>query len=135
MKVITYLQFAGECENAINFYKEALNAEVVQMSRMGDSNKEVPEQLKNKIMHASIKVDETEIFMSDTFAPESISQGNNVSLSLDVDNVEKMDKLFNKLSSGGSVKMPLQDTFWGARFGMLVDKFGIHWMMNCELKK
>jgi len=58
-----------------------------------------------------------------------------VSLSLDVENVDKMEKLFQKMSEGGTVKMPLQDTFWGAKFGMFIDKFGIHWMMNCETKK
>ena len=135
MKLITYLTFAGECENALNFYKECLNGEILQMSRMGESKMEVAEPLKNKIMHARLQFDDNILYMSDTFAPDSVTQGNNVSLSLDIDNVEKMDKLFSKMSEGGTVKMPLQDTFWGAKFGMFIDKFGIHWMMNCEAKK
>ena len=135
MKVITYVHFPGECEEAINFYKDSLNGEIVQMSRMGDSKMEVAETLKQKIMHARLKVGDDEIYMSDTFEPASITKGNNVSISLDIESPDKMEKMFNKLASGGTIKMPLQDTFWGAKFGMLVDKFGINWMMNCELKK
>jgi PhnB protein len=135
MKVITYVHFPGDCEEAINFYKDSLNGEIVQMSRMGDSKMEVAEPLKKKIMHARLKVGEDEIYMSDTFEPNSLTKGNNVSISLDIESPDKMEKMFNQLSLGGTVKMPMQDTFWGAKFGMLVDKFGINWMMNCELKK
>jgi PhnB protein len=73
--------------------------------------------------------------MSDTFDPASVRQGNNVSLSLEVEDTGKLETLFIKLSAGGAVKMPLEDTFWGARFGMFTVKFGIPWMMNCQLKK
>ena len=96
---------------------------------------EVPEQVKGKIMHARLKIGENVLYMSDTFDPASIIQGNNVSLSLQPETIAQTEDLFNKLSAGGTVKMPLEDTFWGARFGMFTDKFGIHWMINCELKK
>ena len=135
MKLITYLTFAGNCEEAMNFYKEALGAEILLFSRMSDSPMEIPENLKGKIMHARMQIGENELYMSDTFDPSSMSQGNNVSLSIQVDDTTQLEKLFNSLSEGGKVTMPLADAFWGARFGMFVDKFGIHWMMNCELKK
>ena len=135
MKLITYLSFAGNCEEAMNFYKEALGAEILLFSRMGDSPMEIPENLKDKIMHARMQIGENELYMSDTFDPSSLSQGNNVSLSIQVDDTAHLEKLFNSLSEGGKVTMPLADAFWGARFGMFVDKFGIHWMFNCELKK
>jgi len=64
-----------------------------------------------------------------------LNQGNNVSLSIQTDDTIQLEKLFNSLSEGGKVTMPLADAFWGARFGMFIDKFGIHWMFNCELKK
>ena len=102
---------------------------------MGDSPMEIAENLKNKIMHARLQIGENALYMSDTFDPASLKQGNNVSLSIQIGDTTQLENLFNKLSEGGSVTMPLQDTFWGARFGMFVDKFGIHWMMNCELKK
>lgn len=135
MKLITYLTFAGNCEEALNFYKQALGAEVLHLSYMGEGEMEIPENLNGKVMHARLKIGDNELYMSDNFDPSSIKQGNNVSLSLNTDNISQTENLFNRLSEGGSVITPLQDTFWGARFGMFTDKFGIHWMMNCELKK
>ena len=135
MELITYVNFAGNWEEAFNFYKEALDAEILQISHMGDGQMEVPEHVKGKVMHARLKIGENVLYMSDTFDPSSVVQGNNISLSLQPETVTQTEDLFNKLSAGGTVKMPLQDTFWGARFGMFVDKFGIHWMLNCELKK
>lgn len=135
MQLITYVNFAGNCEEALNFYKEVLGGEILQISRMGEGQMEVPEHVKGKIMHARLKVGENVLYMSDTFDPSSIVQGNNISLSLQPDTIAETEDLFNKLSAGGTIKMPLQDTFWGARFGMFIDKFGTHWMLNCELKK
>ncbi len=135
MQLITYVTFAGTCEEAINFYKDALGAEVLMINRMGEGPMEAPEHVKGKIMHARLRIGENILYMSDTFDPSIIVQGNNISLSLQPETVDQTEKLFNNLSAGGTVKMPLQDTFWGARFGMFVDKFGIHWMLNCELKK
>lgn len=135
MQLITYVTFAGNCEEALNFYKEALNGEVLQISYMGDGKYEVPEHVKGKVMHARLKIGENVLYMSDTFDPSSVVQGNNVSLSLQPDNLAQTDELFNKLSAGGTIKMPLADAFWGARFGMFVDRFGIHWMLNCELSE
>jgi PhnB protein len=135
MKLITYLTFAGNCEEALNFYKETLSGEIVHISYMGEGQMEVPEGAKGKVMHARLKFGENELFMSDNFDPSSIKQGNNVSLSLQPANVADAETVFNNLSAGGTVIMPLQDTFWGARFGMFTDKFGIQWMINCELKK
>jgi PhnB protein len=135
MQLITYLTFTGDCEQALTFYKERLNGEILEISRMGDTKEmEIPDDLKSKIMHARLKVGENEVFMSDTFDASQINKGNNMSLTLVMDDVDKTEKLFNALSDGGKVTMPLQDTFWGARFGMLVDKFGIPWMLNCEKK-
>ena len=135
MQLITYVSFAGNCEEALNFYKEVLDGEILQISHMGDGQMQVPEILKDKVMHARLRIGENVLYMSDTFDPSSIKQGNNISLSLEIEDTAKLEKLFKTLSEGGTVKMPLENTFWGARFGMFVDKFGIHWMMNCQLKK
>jgi len=133
MQLITYVTFAGQCEEALNFYKEVLGGEILQISYMGDGQMQVPEHVKGKVMHARLKIGESVLYMSDTFDPEALKQGNNISLSLEIKTTDELEKLFNKLSAGGTVKMPLGDMFWGARFGMFIDKFGIHWMMNCEL--
>ena len=135
MQLITYVSFAGNCEEALNFYKDVLSGEVLQISKMGEGPMEVPEHVKGKIMHARLKFGENILYMSDTFDPASIVQGNNISLSLQPETIAETENLFNRLSAGGTVKMPLEDTFWGARFGMFTDKFGIHWMINCELSE
>ena len=135
MQLITYVHFAGNCEEALNFYKEVLRGEILLKSYMGDGQMEVPDAVKGKIMHARLQIGENVLYMSDTFDPSTVQQGNNVSLSLQPETLAQTEELFQKLSAGGTVKMPLQDTFWGARFGMFTDKFGIHWMLNCELKK
>jgi PhnB protein len=135
MQLITYVTFGGNCEEAINFYKEALGAEVLLINRMGDSPMDVPAHLKDKIMHARLQIGENVLYMSDTFDPSKLINGNNISLSIQIDDTAQLDKLFDQLSAGGTVEMALKDTFWGARFGMFTDKFGIKWMLNCELKK
>jgi len=135
MQLITYLTFGGNCEEAINFYKEALGGKIIQLSHMGDGPMEVPEHLKGKVMHSRLQLGESVLYMSDNFDPASIHQGNNVHLSLQIDDATELEKLFTNLSDGGKIVRPLEKQFWGAIFGMFVDKFGIHWMMNCELKK
>ena len=135
MQLITYLTFAGNCEEAINFYKEALGGKIIQLSHMGDGPMEVPEHLKGKVMHSRLQLGESVLYMSDNFDPASIHQGNNVHLSLQIDDATELEKLFANLSAGGKIVRPLEKQFWGAIFGMFVDKFGIHWMMNCEVKK
>ena len=134
MKLITYLTFGEQCEEALNFYKDVLGGEIMYLSRMGESPMKVGDNLKNKIMHARLRLGDNEIYMSDTFDSTSLKPGNNVSLSLDIPDSEHVEKLFNNLSAGGTISMPLQKTYWAARFGMFIDKFGIQWLMNCESK-
>src|SRR5215831_8833363 len=106
MKLITYLTFAGNCEEALNFYKETLNGEIVYVSYMGEGQMEVPAHVKGKVMHARLKFDDNELYMSDNFDPYSIKQGNNVSLSLQPASVTEAESVFNNLSAGGNVIMP-----------------------------
>ena len=86
-------------------------------------------------MHTSFKADGIYLLASDFPSNQSIITGNNVSLSINFSDEKEEETVFNNLSAGGKVTMPLQDTFWGARFGMLTDKFGINWMVNCEKAK
>lgn len=115
MQLITYVSFAGNCEEALNFYKEVLDGEILQISHMGDGQMQVPEILKDKVMHARLRIGENVLYMSDTFDPSSIKQGNNISLSLEIEDTAKLEKLFKTLSEGGTVKMPLENTFWGGK--------------------
>ena len=135
MKLNPYIMFAGNAEEALNFYKDCFNGEIKGLNRFGGSPMETTEEYKQKIMHASLAFGESVIMFSDGMPDEKFSTGGNVYLSVDVPEPEELEKVFNKIAEGGSVTMPLQDTFWGARFGMLKDKFGINWMFNCEKKK
>lgn len=130
-----YLAFPGNCKEALDFYKNCFNGEIVSMHTFGEG----PEGMcgdadKSKIMHAEFKADGVYFMASDSMGDHKVNAGNNVSLSLNIDNEKDQESIFNKLSDGGKVTMPLQDTFWGAKFGMLIDRFGFNWMLNCEKK-
>ena len=139
-KIVTYLNFPGNCEEAFSFYQSVLGGTVPYLGRFGDMPPQegmppLPEEVKNKIMHMSlVMADGTTLMGSDFiegFGPAPVI-GNNFSLSVDTSSKEEADKVFAGLSEGGQVTMPLSDTFWGAYFGMWVDKFGINWMVNYD---
>lgn len=138
--VNVYLTFNGNCEEAFNFYKSVFGGEFPYIGRFGDmppseDGKQVSEEEKNKIMHVSLPISGETMLMGSDVGGEwssNFKEGNNFSLSLNADSREEAEKLFNALSEGGMVKMPLEDTFWGAYFGMWTDKFGINWMVNYD---
>src|SRR5215212_9222755 len=135
MKLNPYLHFSGNAEEVLNFYKDVFRGEIIRISRYGDGPMQVDEDWKNKVMHASLKFGESLIMISDGPKGYKSSTDGNIQLSVDVDDESKMDEVFNKLAEGGTVTMPLQKQFWGAKFGMLKDKFGVGWMFNHEEKK
>jgi len=134
MKLNPYLIFDGNAEEVLNFYKEVLDGEVIMLSRYGDSPMPADEDYKNKIMHSRLLFGDNLVMISDGMKGQPVAKGQNVQLSIEVESIEKINEVFEKMSAGGKVTMPLQDTFWGARFGMVEDKFGIYWMFNHELK-
>ena len=135
MKLNPYIMFAGTAEEALNLYKEFLGAEVAGIQRFGEAPMPSPDDYKDKIMHSTLKFEDNIIMISDSMPGQQVSNAGNVHLSLDFEDLGKMERIFNKLAAGGKVTMPLNDTFWGAKFGMLTDKFGINWMFNAQLKK
>lgn len=132
MKMVPYLNFPGNCEEALNFYKEALNGEIIQLGRYGESPMKSPEEFKDKIIHGRLQFGDALIMASDAMGGRPVNSGDNISLSVDCDDDQQLAEVFSKMASGGKITMPLQEQFWGAKFGMLTDKFGIHWMFNCE---
>lgn len=132
MEISNYLMFNGNAEEAMNFYGQALGAKVQFMQRYKDSPMPAGEGWGDKIMHASLDLDGATIMVSDSKEDGRIVSGDNVHLSLNFHSEEEIDRVFAAVSAGGTVTMPLQDTFWGARFGMCQDKFGIHWMFNYD---
>lgn len=129
-----YLTFAGNCQEAMNFYKACLNGEIVSTQTFGEANMPVDEPYKQKIIHAEFKAEGVVFFASDGMPDFKAIPGNMVTLTINLDNLQEEERIFNALAAGGSVTMPLQKTFWGATFGQLIDRYGIQWMFNCEVK-
>jgi len=129
--------YNGVCEEAMNFYKECFNGEIVNMGRYGDSPMEVAESHKNKIVHIELKFWGGSILASDNIdsAESSKTNSSSIQLSLGFKDPLKMEKTFNCLKQDGQVTMELKEQFWGDKFGMLTDKFGIKWMFNCPKKE
>jgi PhnB protein len=133
MQVQPYLFFDGRCEEAIEFYRKALGAQVEMMMRFKDSPEPCPEGMlppgsENKVMHASLQIGGTMVMASDGHAKGAPSfQG--FSLSLDASDDADAKRLFDALSDGGQVQMPLGKTFFASSFGMVADKFGVSWMV------
>jgi PhnB protein len=134
MRVEPYLFFNGRCEEAVEFYKKALGAEVAMLMRFKDSPEPhapgmLPPGSENKVMHVSFRVGDTTVMASDGFCKgQTDFQG--LSLSLTVSNETEADRVFAALADGGQVQMPLNKTFWSPRFGMVTDRFGLGWMVT-----
>jgi PhnB protein len=132
MRLDTYLTFNGRCEEAFRYYEKQLGGKIEAMlAHEGTPAEEhVPPEWHKKIMHAALRVGDAMLMGSDA-PPQMFSQPQGFSVSVQVDDPAQAERIFNALSNGGTVRMPIQETFWAQRFGMLVDKFGIPWMINC----
>jgi len=144
MKAINpYLTFDGNAREAMTFYADALDAEL-SLQTFRETGNDAP-GVADRVMHAKLTEKgsssgtmagaATVIMASDSQPNDTVNVGNNIWLTIDCTDAPEQDRIFKALSAGGNVVMGLQDTFWGARFGMLKDKFGIGWMLNCELRK
>lgn len=132
--IVPYLNFNGNAAEALAFYSKALEGGVLFQQSFGESPMDAPPEMKDKIMHATFQAGELSFMVSDCMPGQAVVPGTNVSLSLNFSDLESIEKAFAALSEGAAITMPLQDTFWGARFGMLTDKFGFHWMFNHDIK-
>ena len=131
MELAPYIMFDSNCEEALNFYAKAMDGKIVDIMRFGDMPGENPmsDADKKKVMHSNFEAGKIKFMASDNPMGTS-GQGGLVHLSLHFEDGDRQEKVFNALAEGGKVTMPLQDTFWGARFGMLQDKYGVNWMFN-----
>ena len=132
--IIPYLNFNGNAKEALDFYSKALNGKVVQSQTFADANMAQDESMKDKILHAVFEAGALKFMVSDCPPGVSVREGDMVSLSLNFTDIESIETTFTALAEGGKITMPLQDTFWGARFGMTKDKYGVHWMFNHDKK-
>jgi PhnB protein len=133
MDIHTYLTFRGDCRAAFELYAETLGGTIEMMMTHGDSPvaAQVPKEWQASIMHARLRVGSSVLMGSDA-PPEHQETPQGFSVSLGVATPAEAERIFTKLAEGGTVRMPLQETFWAMRFGMFVDRFGVPWMVNCE---
>jgi PhnB protein len=134
MKLNPYLSFNDECEAAFKFYEQCLGGKIDSMMTYGDSPmaEQTPPEKLDKIMHASLMVGGTVLMGSDA-PPQFFEKPQGFSVSLVFDDAVEAERIFNALAENGTVQIPIQETFWAARFGMVVDRFGTPWMINCDL--
>jgi PhnB protein len=133
MKLNSYLYFDGQCEAAFKFYEKCLDGKIEGIFPFGASPmaKDVPADWQNKVMHATLVIGDQTLMGADA-PPDRYQKPEGFSVSIGLKDVAKAERIFKSLSEGATVTMPIQETFWAARFGMLTDQFGIPWMINCE---
>ena len=139
MKVQAYVTFSGRCEEALNFYKKSVGAEIISMLRWRESpdaamTMKPPPGYEEKIMNAVFRMGETEL-MADDGMGEKTAEFKGMTLAIEVANDAEAKRVFTALGEGGNVTMPLANTFWTSSFGMLTDKFGVPWMVNVKAAK
>ena len=132
MQLNTHVNFNGQCEAAFKFYEQALGGKITSLNTYDSTpaGEQVPAEWRKKIMHAEMKIGETPLMGADAPA-ERYQPPQGFSLTIQTDQPAEADRVFQALSENGQVQMPIQQTFWAARFGMLTDQFGIAWMVNC----
>jgi len=133
MQMNAYLSFKGQCEAAFTFYEQCLGARLGPIFRYAGTPmaETVPGEWQDKVMHASVTVGE-QVLMGGDVVPERYEEPKGFSLSLHMKDARKADLVFHELAKEGRVLLPLEKVFWAERFGMVIDRFGIPWMINCE---
>jgi PhnB protein len=134
MQMSPYVSFDGKCEEAFHFYEQVLGGKIQSLNRyestpMADK---VPQGWSNKIIHGLMNLDGHTLMGADV-PPGQYEKPNGFSLTLEAKDAEESERIFHALSAGGHIRMPMQQTFWALRFGMLIDRFGVPWMINCSL--
>lgn len=136
MAVNVYLNFNGNCRQAVEFYAEVFDTEKPQIMTFGEApqNPEypLPEEAKDLVMHTRLNISGSNVMFSDTFPGWPFVQGNNVSLAFVSNDMEEIKRVFDRLKEGGKVAMDLQETFWSKSYGSLQDQFGIEWQLSHE---
>ncbi|WP_017729312.1 VOC family protein [Halalkalibacterium ligniniphilum] len=129
-QVTPYLTFDGQAREALAYYKEAFEGEIIDIQTFGEADFPTPPEANDRIMHARFKKGELFFMVSDTFPGQSIDVGNNISLALEMTSEEEIQRIFDALRQEGSIIMELQDTFWGAKYAKVKDKYGVIWDLN-----
>ena len=129
-----YLDLGGKCREAMTFYRDVFGGELT-LNAFSDFGMDMPEPMKNLVMHSELRADGLVLHASDGQPHHPAKAGTNVSLSLQLVDEAEQTRIFDALAQGGQVLQPLADGPWGARFGMLTDRFGLQWLLNCPKKQ
>ena len=129
--MVTYLNFDGNARDAMQFYARCLQAELLLMP-FSDANVDAPQEARDRTMHAKLTKGSCVLMASDIMPGMPFQRGNNFYICLNCESLEETERVFAALGEKGKVTMPLQDTFWGARFGLITDQFDVNWMFNFE---
>ena len=133
-QIISYLNFDGNCGEAMTFYAKCLGADL-QIMPFSQAPCEFPGDMKDRVIHARLSKGAAVLMASDTMPGMPFQQGNNFTINIDCESAGEIYRVFDALVENGKVIMPLRQTFWAARFGMLKDQFGVQWMFNLEQPK
>jgi PhnB protein len=133
MRFIAYLSFDGRCREAFEFYAKVLDGKIVDMIAHGDTpaGEHVSKDWQDKIINAYLKVGEAELMGADSPPEFGDAAMQGVSISIQIDDEARAERIFNAFADGGTVTMPLEQTFWAKKFGMVKDRYGTSWMINC----
>jgi PhnB protein len=136
MRFTPYLNFNGNCAEAFKFYAQVFRTEILMTMTYGDSPMadQTPPELKNRIMHVRLGEGENMLMGADA-PPEHYHPSKGICVAIGIADPAEAERIFAELSPGGTIQMPIQETFWAKRFGMVTDRFGIPWMVNCEASK
>ncbi|MBW8201142.1 VOC family protein [Flagellimonas abyssi] len=133
MKVQAYLAFRGNCQEALDFYADCLGAEIKNRQTYADRKIDVPDEYRDRLQHAELKGNGVDFMAYDAAPDTPLMDGTKIHLSIDVDKKQKAQEIFEQLSSGGKVHHELREREWNALFARFTDKYGINWMLNCDL--
>jgi PhnB protein len=129
-----YITFEGTCEEALHFYKSCFGGEILFIQYYRESPQAaVDKQFHDKIMHSEFKAGPVHFMACDVSGGESVLSGNPISFNIMFVDPQQQKRVFQKLAAGGTIKVPLEKTFWQSIFGMVTDRYGLHWMLNCEI--
>lgn len=132
-KLVPYLMFEGNCEEALNFYSHILSGKVTIHERYDNPSMEVPDHYRDKVLHASLDLGGQEILASDIYPGVKAKKGTgDASLSITVRDADQGKEIFDQLTAAGHVNIPYEKQFWNAWHGSLTDKYGVKWMVNCN---
>lgn len=138
MKLDPYLNFDGTAEEAFYFYRSVFGGELTILKVGEVPEIEAPEEEKELVMHVSLPIGESNVLMGSDISPSqghALTQGNGNYISLTLDSREEADRVFNELSAGGNVEMPMAEMFWGDYFGSFQDKYGVYWMISFPVQQ